>query len=206
MGKDDEQVLVFPHCGLKQIGSPQGLDISTQTWSTYVCDVLPNSRYMYRRDVEDDPTMQQIIPYVVCRWHDHILVYNRGGKGGEKRLADKWSIGIGGHINPVDEQKSRIDTLRAAAYRELGEELGSLSVAPMLYYVGLLKTDSNEVDLVHTGVVFTANFNTKKQFDGSDEIERHRWVPLTELGDYELESWSEVVREELLRKNKEEQD
>lgn len=28
----------------------------------------------------------------------------RGGSGGEARLHDKGSIGIGGHINPVDRQ------------------------------------------------------------------------------------------------------
>ena len=199
MSKDDEQVLVFPHCGLPRLGEFPGLATSTEAWTAFVCDVLPNCRFMRRGDVEDDPTMQQVIPYVVCRWHNKVLVYNRGVKGGEKRLADKWSIGIGGHINLIDEHKSRIDTIRAAAYRELAEELGPISAVPVLHYVGVLKTDANEVDHVHTGVVFIAYFNTQMVFTGSEEIERHKWLSIDELKNYDLESWSEVVRDHLVK-------
>ena len=198
MNKDDEQVMVFPHCGLPRLGTFPGFSTSIETWTTFVCDVLPNARFMRRGDVEDDPTMQQIIPYVVCRWHDQVLVYNRGAKGGEKRLADKWSIGIGGHINLEDHRKGLVGTIRSAAYRELAEELGPVSVPPALHYLGFLKTEANLVDQVHSGVVFEAFFNTRIVFKGSEEIERHAWVPLEELKDYNLELWSEVLRDHLI--------
>ncbi len=198
MSKDDEQVLVFPHCGLPKLGTFPGLVTSAESLSVLMCDIVPNSRFMRRKDVEDDPTMQQLIPYVVCKDGPKVLVYNRGGKGGEGRLADSWSIGIGGHINPEDMLESRSQIITYAAIRELAEELGSDSV-PTLTYVGVLKTDKAEVDLVHAGIVFTAMFEDVSGFYGSDEIERHRWVTMEELAEYKLESWSEVVRDHLVK-------
>lgn len=197
MGKGEEQVLVFPHCGLPKLGEFPGLVTTEESLRALMKDILPNSRFMFRKDVEDDPTMQQIIPYVVCCDEGKVLVYNRGGKGGEGRLADSWSIGIGGHINPVDAESGPLpQALTWAILRELEEELGTPSV-PDLKYEGILKTETAEVDLVHTGVVFTATFNNVSDFYGSEEIERHKWVTLEELTDYKLESWSEVVRDHL---------
>ena len=54
-----------------------------------------------------------------------ILRYVRGAKSGEKRLVDKASIGIGGHINDSDESLFSFDkdAYRAAVHREVAEEL-----------------------------------------------------------------------------------
>jgi len=198
MHKGDEQVLVFPHCGLPKLGAFPGLVIAVDSLASLMSSILPNSRFMFRKDVEDDPTMQQLIPYVVCRDSDRVLVYNRGAKGGEQRLADKWSIGIGGHINPEDMRGGMAHVLMRAADRELTEELGENKI-DTLAYVGVLKTETSEVDLVHTGIVYTATFTELPEIKEPDEIERHRWVTVKELADYKLEAWSEVVRGHLTK-------
>ena len=56
-----------------------------------------------RPEMEEDPSYRQIIPYVVLTRGDEVLVLRRLKKGGEKRLHGLLSIGVGGHINPVDE-------------------------------------------------------------------------------------------------------
>ncbi len=56
-----------------------------------------------RSRVEMDPSYKQIIPYIVIQTRDILktAIYRR--KGSEKRLHDLWSMGLGGHINPVDD-------------------------------------------------------------------------------------------------------
>ena len=52
--------------------------------------------------------------YSIFRHGARYLCYQRGGKSGEKRLAAKRSIGIGGHINPHDQREdslARVSTI-----------------------------------------------------------------------------------------------
>ncbi len=208
MSKDDEKVWVFPACMLKEFDGFPGVMTAPEAWTTFAHKVLETCRFMRRGDVEEAPTVQQVIPYVLVRWGDRVLVYNRGAKGGEKRLADKWSIGVGGHVNPQDydkEKDSPFDVLLNCASRELGEELtaaGYLTAQPNLVFRGLLKTDVTSVDEVHFGVVFEAPFASIAEVGGSEEIERYRWVTVDELRNYSLELWSQLVLEEILLKEK----
>src|SRR5579864_4558629 len=58
--------------------------------------------FMPRADVEDDPSYQQIIPYVIFRHRDRYLLTHRLRASAERRLRKQYSLGIGGHINPED--------------------------------------------------------------------------------------------------------
>lgn len=207
MSKEDEQVWVFPACMLEEGNIGNGVTCLVKDWTYFVKEVLNTCRFMRRGDVEDEPTLQQVIPYVVCRNGKQILLYNRGVKGGEKRLADKWSIGVGGHINPVDDHSGSAtpsEILYNAAARELIEELmsGKITVTPKLNHYGLLTTDITPVDEVHFGVVFMAEFPSVVTLVSTKEIERHKWVSLEELKEYRLETWSEMLRDELLKEEK----
>ncbi len=202
MNKDDELVWVFPACAMEDLQGLPGITPRLADWRTFAIDILPKCTFMRRGDVEDEPTLQQVIPYVVCRNGSLVLLYNRGDKGGEKRLADKWSIGVGGHINPGDTKKTPQETLQSAMTREMLEELtagGFRSDPPVLRYFGLLKSEGNAVDAVHFGVVFQAHFAAIAAVVATTEIERHMWVTLEELENYPLENWSEMVRDELLK-------
>lgn len=202
MSKDDEQVWVFPACALQAGGISNGITRRKEDWEYFTGTILEKCTYMRRGDVEDAPSLQQVIPYVVCRQGSLVLLYNRGTKGGEKRLADKYSIGVGGHINLEDYHQEPVKTLNKAMSRELREELttgGFLTNAPVLEFFGLLKADKTPVDEVHFGVVFQAEFTKINCIKETDEIEMHKWVTLEELKDYKLETWSEMVRDELLK-------
>lgn len=69
-----------------------------------------------------------------------------GGSGGEARLHDKGSIGIGGHINPVDRQSGHDDvsTYLAGVEREIREEL-VIDGGCTQRVLGVINDDSNEV-------------------------------------------------------------
>lgn len=94
--------------------------------------------------------MKQLIPYVVVRDQGELFLMERTDAGGDPRLHGKASIGVGGHINPVDEGE---DPLSAGLRREWAEELVT-DWEPDFRLLGTLNDDSNAVGSVHLGVVF----------------------------------------------------
>lgn len=107
-------------------------------------------------DAEHDPSFKQIIPYILFRYSDKFFVYQRtrgqGKEQGEHRLFDKHSLGLGGHINPCD-QNDRSHFLEEALTREFNEEL-SYTGEHSGTILGYLNDDSDDVGQVHFGVVY----------------------------------------------------
>jgi predicted NUDIX family phosphoesterase len=112
--------------------------------------VARHGRYMERPAAEMDPTHKQLIPYVVVRDGGSVFLMRRTDAGGDARLHGRASIGVGGHLNPVDEGD---DALMAGLRREWAEELHA-DWEPDFRLIGLLNDDSNPVGSVHLGVVF----------------------------------------------------
>ena len=113
--------------------------------------VARHGRYLDRPIAEDDPTNKQLIPYVVVRDGARVFLMQRTDAGGDARLHGKASIGVGGHLNPVDDGE---DALMAGLRREWAEELEA-DWEPEFELIGLLNDDGNPVGAVHLGVVFT---------------------------------------------------
>jgi predicted NUDIX family phosphoesterase len=115
--------------------------------------VAAYGRYLDRPTAEDDPSFKQLIPYVVVRDGARVYLMHRTDAGGDARLHGKASIGVGGHLNPVDDGE---DALMAGLRREWDEELHA-DWEPEFRLVGVLNDDSNPVGAVHLGVVFTVD-------------------------------------------------
>src|SRR4030042_529660 len=113
--------------------------------------------FMNRAEVEEDPSYKQLIPYVIMSCDGKYLNYVRGRRAGEKRLVGLRSIGIGGHINPVDNEVPVFDTdfremYAAAVEREVAEEV-NVEAGHSDRIAALLNDDSNRVGSVHLGIV-----------------------------------------------------
>ena len=52
---------------------------------------------MPRPAAETDRSIKQIIPYLVLRDGDRIFLMKRTRAGGDARLHDQYTIGVGGH-------------------------------------------------------------------------------------------------------------
>lgn len=115
--------------------------------------LLLQARFIDRPLAEDDPTLKQIIPYSLLCSGDRIFRYQRTRAGSEKRLHGLYSVGVGGHINPVDANQTGMDIVRAAALREIAEEFICRPGLPATL-LGLINDDSNPVGRVHLGIVF----------------------------------------------------
>lgn len=138
--------------------------------------------FIPRVDCEIDFDYLQLLPYAVVMTHDgRIVGYNRPTKGGgEARLAGNFSIGFGGHVEPVDfinaYGNAPVDVIDSALGRELEEEInlrseGELSrwVCPPSSgvltnggeFIGIIRSQDSAVDRVHLGLVYLVQMDTK---------------------------------------------
>jgi predicted NUDIX family phosphoesterase len=147
-----ERVLVLSRASVPGGTDFHGLRTVDATGLTDLRDaVRRRGRYLDRSIAEMDPTHKQLIPYVVVRDGERTFLMHRTDAGGDPRLHGKASIGVGGHLNPVDTGE---DPLMAGLRREWAEELVA-DWEPEFTLLGLLNDDSNRVGAVHLGVVFT---------------------------------------------------
>lgn len=146
-----EQVLVIPRDRV-----PGGCDfIGIRAADAAALAVLrvavqAHGAFMDRPIAEESPAHKQLIPYVVVRDGPLVFLMERTVAGGDPRLHRKASIGVGGHLNPVDAGD---DPLTDGLRREWAEELVA-DWEPEFRLLGLLNDDSNPVGSVHLGVVF----------------------------------------------------
>jgi predicted NUDIX family phosphoesterase len=192
-----ERVLVLPRAQVPGGCNFTGLRPAGATALTVLRAALAeHGRYLDRPAAEEDPRFKQLIPYVVVRDDDRIFLMERTDAGVDKRLHRKASIGVGGHLNPVDEGH---DPLMVGLRREWAEELEALW-DPEFRLVGLLNDDSNPVGSVHLGVVFTVESAGRSVQVRELEKLSGRMVPPAEVAEAwpRLETWSQLVVAELL--------
>jgi predicted NUDIX family phosphoesterase len=169
--------------------------------SSYLNKILDpkNLSWLDRDKAEKDPSFKQLIPYCLLTRGREVFCYQRSPKGGESRLHGLWSIGCGGHVNPVDNKPGMNETYDSAFCREMYEEVGLVLTGPrykLAPVVGLLYDPSNEVGKVHFGVVhqFDVGWNTPlKATDPA--LVNGQWLHRVDLvaRKGEFESWSQLV-------------
>jgi predicted NUDIX family phosphoesterase len=189
-----EHVLVIPRSLFDTLGSFEGFQPDVQRYLPAMLDPA-NNFFMERPQAEGDPTHKQIIPYSLFHHEGRLLCYTRGGKGGEKRLHAKRSVGIGGHINPVDQTQAHLgeQTYFNGVEREIAEEL-RISGGYTQRVLGLINDDSNEVGQVHLGVVHLFELESAAVESNEEAIQDLEFLPVAqlvaELG--QLETWSAI--------------
>jgi predicted NUDIX family phosphoesterase len=140
-----EQVLVIPRAVI--MGDPGWTGIRTDGLAAFPGLVARHGRFVDRAAAEDDRALKQVIPYLVLRDGPRIFLMRRTQSGGDARLHDRWSIGVGGHLNPGDLG------LDGGLLREWSEEVVA-DFVPEFNLVGLLNDDTTDVGSVHLGAVY----------------------------------------------------
>lgn len=164
-------------------------------------DTLKNTEFKFRKvngegqekAMEEDPTYKQIIPYLILKFENKYFCYKRTNKAGEKRLHDNYSIGIGGHINPIDENNNS-DLILTSIKREFSEEVKyNGNITPKL--IGYINDDTNSVGKVHLGMVYLIKLENKNVTLNEIELDDGQLMKLNEIQTYynNLESWSQIV-------------
>ncbi|HEX8026459.1 MAG TPA: hypothetical protein VF484_09645 [Candidatus Limnocylindrales bacterium] len=183
---DDELVLVIPRSSI--MADPGWHGVTTDGLEAFEALVSREGRYVARGVAEHDRSLKQVIPYLVLRDGERYFLMRRTRAGGDARLHDLYSIGVGGHLNPED------GGLAGGLVREWHEEVVA-DFVPDFELIGLLNDDTTDVGSVHLGVVYAGNADGRAvviretaklegRFAGVDETARVRDG---------MESWSQLV-------------
>jgi predicted NUDIX family phosphoesterase len=143
-----ELVFVVPRAAIVDGASWYG--IRTDDLDAFIAALERDGRYEPRAAMEVDPSFKQVIPYLVLRDGERFFLMRRTRAGVDARLHDRYSIGVGGHLNPGD------GGLLGGLRREWAEELVA-TFEPEFRLVGLLNDDTTDVGSVHLGAVYVAD-------------------------------------------------
>lgn len=189
--------LAYPH-GFVGSRPPEG----HPTLDAYLERASQSGYFVERPHAEQNSNLKQLIPYTLVLHENSIFVVRRKPGGGEQRLHGKRSVGIGGHINPVDDQGNRAELVFTAARRELDEEL-LLSADYTLAPVGIINDDANPVGSVHFGVVLVARMESAAAEVREHDTLEGTFMPIAEAvalakdPDANFETWSSLILENL---------
>lgn len=190
-----QMVLVSRKGTLDSLGGFQGYNLNVEEYVKVLLDP-PNNLFMVRDLAERDEQYKQLIPYVVFRFGDSVFSYVRGKKSSESRLVAMRSIGVGGHIEPVDQSlfSSDRDMYLEAARREVSEEV-RLDSAYQESIVALINDDSTDVGKVHLGIMHIWDLAEPKVTKREGLITQSSFVPIESLKANleELETWSRIA-------------
>lgn len=199
-----EQVLVVPRERLDRLGSFQGFCGDT---ARYVDELLDPKHTFYRPrgDVEEDPSLKQLIPYCVLRHVDasgiaRYFAYTRGGKQGEARLHAKRSVGIGGHVSLCDGADGDSASYEAGMRRELDEEV-AIDSPYRSRCIGLINDDSTPVGSVHLGIVHLLDLDRPEVAPRESGLVECGFESLASLlaSRDRFETWSQIALDALAR-------
>ncbi len=195
----NEDVLVVENSLLKRyIQGRSGCLITDRVEEVY-SDILRNHSFIPRDEAEYNFEHKQIIPYVVVHHNDDFLLLQRTSKQAEKRLHNKYSLGIGGHINP-ESSPAEDNIITSSMYRELNEEV-RVSEHESLRFGGIINDDSNSVSRVHLGLLYVLEVISPEFEVLEKDKMTAKWVKEPELNNYydNFERWSQIVFDDYIK-------
>ncbi len=155
--------------------------------------VIKNHSFLDRDIVEHDYDYRQIIPYIVVRKDDSFLLLKRLNKQTETRLHGKYSLGVGGHINPDSSEKYE-NIIMSGLYRELNEEI-SIREPFSLNFSGIINNQTSDVGKIHVGFLYILEASSLDFEVLETEKMTGEWINKEKLSEYYdyLEGWSQIV-------------
>ena len=185
-----EEVLVIPRAAV--MPDPGWLGVRSDNLEGFEALVAREGRFNPRAAMEIDRTWKQVIPYLVLRDGERYFLMRRTKAGGDARLHDRFSIGVGGHLNPGD-----LD-LGGGLRREWREELRA-DFNPVFELIGLLNDDTTDVGSVHLGAVYLADSGGRPVAIRETEKLSGGFASPAEVGEVldRMETWSALVFEHL---------
>ena len=192
----DELVLVVPATAvIEALGAGQAwLGIRPAGEADLAALIRRDGAFRQRSAMETDPAWKQVIPYPVLRDGESWYLMRRTQAGSDARLHDRFSIGVGGHVNPED---GGLDgDLTTALRREWHEEL-VVEFVPEFRFVGLLNDDTTPVGQVHLGLVYEGDAAGRPVAIRENDKLSGRFASAAEVAAVSdrLETWSRIAFE-----------
>jgi len=165
--------------------------------------VLPNIMkypwWMEREAAENSTMYKQPIAYIVLLSCDRkVFVYQRSKEDAdchEKRLQGKFSLGVGGHIKPIDKD-SPDGVILGSMRREVKEEIEEEIDCENARLLGFINLD-HDVHAVHFGLLYVIQTNLSHLTPKDPEITTGEFRTILDLRNIikenDVEEWSKVA-------------
>jgi predicted NUDIX family phosphoesterase len=158
-------------------------------------EIVREGLFDYRENLENNPGFKQIIPYALISNEDSCFLFRRTAGQTEKRLHNKFSLGVGGHMNPNGETDS--EYLIRELKRELFEEviLDSGCEINGIEFIGFINDDTNSVGSVHIGLLYNIHLSSAHLSINEKDKMTGEWVPKAKLSEYydPMETWTRIA-------------
>jgi predicted NUDIX family phosphoesterase len=191
----DELVLAFPTSDLWKLIPCQEKGL-IRKYSEVLKKIIQYGVFLKRNDLEEDPSFKQIISYAIISNNDSFYLFKRSSGGTEKRLHNKFSLGVGGHMNPNDsnpDEQYLTDELK----RELSEEVKFLNgcIIEDIEFIGFINDDTIPVGRVHIGLLYNIHVSNKEVSINETDKMTAEWTEKSNLAAfYEgMETWSKIA-------------
>lgn len=118
-----------------------------------------------------------------------IFLMERGSYSSEQKLKNKFSLGIGGHLNKEDLEKD----ILLWGMREFNEEVNYTDDFK-IEAIAIINDESNDIGKLHIGIVYIIN-GTSNNITIKSELKSGKLIPFEECLHYydRLEPWSQLV-------------
>ncbi len=199
MNMTPEQVLVVKNEILVFNKDLSEAGLITEDRQNILDSILRDFQFMPRDIAEYNYEYKQVIPYVVISFKEQFLLLKRKSAQTEKRLHNKYSLGIGGHINPSTADKYE-NVIIEGLYRELNEEI-SIKDINSLEFIGVINDNSTDVSKVHLGLLYLLKMEGPDFHIIETEKMEGSLVSISNITEvYEnLETWSQIVFDDFLK-------
>ncbi len=187
----DENVLVVP---AESIERHLKTEFEPAAARSVIATANQTRKFLPRSKVEQDETHKQIIPYICIRHGGSFVLLQRTNKQSEARLHNKFSLGIGGHINDQEVAAGAQDLVHAGMLRELREEI-SVGADWKLNLLGTIYDPTTPVGRVHFGIVYELETPEKSFALNEPDLMSGQWVSVGDLASYKerMETWSQLL-------------
>lgn len=184
--------------GLPRQAIPGGLSwrgVRGVSFEPLLSAAAEHGEFRPRADAENDPSWKQLIPYLVVRDGERLFLMRRTRAGGDARLHDLFTIGVGGHVNPED------GGIAGGLNREWAEEIEA-DFLPEFRPVGVLNDDDNAVGAVHLGLVYEADAGGRTVGIREQEKLEGKFASVDDVAAVadKLETWSALLFDFLSRR------
>jgi predicted NUDIX family phosphoesterase len=176
--------------------------------------IVQNGLFLRRSELEEDDSFKQVIPYAIISnkepepraWRDKLrgvrqsqsfYLFRRTSGQTEKRLHNKFSLGVGGHMNPTDSMESKEQYLIDELKRELYEEVKLLNgcLIEDIEFIGFINDDTISVGSVHIGLLYNIHVSNKEVYINETDKMTADWIDKPNLAEFydEMETWAKIT-------------
>ncbi|MGC1391061.1 MAG: hypothetical protein WA816_08470 [Bacteroidales bacterium] len=159
--------------------------------------IIQNGLFLRRGELEEDDSFRQIIPYAIISNKDSFYLFRRTSGQTEKRLHNKFSLGVGGHMNPDDSMESKEQYLIDELKRELFEEVKLLNgcLIEDIEFIGFINDDTIPVGRVHIGLLYNIHVSNKEVYINETDKMTADWIDKSNLAEFceGMETWTKIT-------------